>query len=288
MASGALASLRTEHMEKSENNPIFCVVTPVRNGEKYLSETIESVLGQTLVNWEYIIVDGGSNDNSVNIASSYAKNDPRIKVISGPDNSLYDALFKGFKEATAPICCWINADDKLMPWAFELVTKYMKFTAAEWVTGIPAVWDEKGLLHYVEPPSWYPRLFIRLGLFHGRCLGWIQQESTFFSRSLLNRIDETAIDMIRRQKLAGDFLLWAEFAKYSSLHTLPTVISGFRIHSNNASKNMDAYFAEISIAGFRIPPRLVGKLMKYTFIPFSLFMGSMTVIRRRESINRLE
>jgi glycosyltransferase involved in cell wall biosynthesis len=273
---------------KIENAPLVSVVTPVRNGEKYITETIESILAQTLEQWEYIIVDGGSIDHTVQIAQRYAANDHRIRVISEPDNGLYDALFKGLEKTTASICCWINSDDKFMPWAFESVAKFMKYTGADWVTGVPSYWDEKGLLHLVDIPLLYPRLFIRLGLHHRRGLGWIQQESTFFSRGLLQRLDTPTEERIRRQKLAGDFLLWMEFSKYSSLHLLPTVISGFRMHSDNASKNTDAYYAEISKAGFRVPPRFIGNLLRYMIFPFSILMGRIALVRWVKHLNRNE
>jgi glycosyltransferase involved in cell wall biosynthesis len=271
-----------------DHAPLVSVVTPVRNGEQFITDTIESIQAQTLGRWEYIIVDGGSTDHTVQIARSYEAKDQRIRVISEPDHGLYDALFKGLDKTTAPICCWINSDDKFMPWAFESVVKFMKYTGADWVTGIPSYWDEKGLLHHVDLPLLYPRLFVRLGLHHRRGLGWIQQESTFFSRGLFKRLDKIAEERIRRQKLAGDFLLWMEFSKYSSLHLLPTVIGGFRIHSGNASKNIDAYYAEISQAGIRVPPRFIGNLLRYAIFPFSILMGRLALARWVTHLNQNE
>jgi glycosyltransferase involved in cell wall biosynthesis len=259
--------------------PKIAVVTPVKNGEKYLAQAIDSVLMQTLHSWEYVVVDGNSNDNSYEIAGEYASNDNRITAFSSKDKGMYDAIFKGFSATTAPICCWLNCDDKLMPWAFELVLKYVAHTGADWVTGIPARWDAAGLLHSVRVPKWHPRLLICHGFFHRKCLGFIQQESTFFSRQLLQNLDETVVDTIRNQKLAGDFLLWANFAKYASLHTLPSVIAGFRVHSDNATKDIEKYYDEISKAGYQILPAFLGKAMKTLFIPFSVIVGQMALLR---------
>lgn len=248
-----------------------CVVTPVKNGGRYLGEAIESVLHQTLKDWEYVVVDGGSEDNSLSIAKDHERNDRRITVIASRDKGMYDAVFKGFECTTAPICCWIPSDDKLMPWAFEIISEYMAKTGAEWVTGIPGLWDERGVLHGISFPLWYPRTLIRWGFCNGRYLGFIQQASTFFTRRLLNRISPDDVETIRNQKGAGDFFLWTRFARYSALHMVPTVVSGFRKHSANwSSKYADSYFAEISSLGFHVPSsRALGTFMRLLMWPLA-------------------
>jgi glycosyltransferase involved in cell wall biosynthesis len=253
--------------------PEVCVVTPIKNGERYLAEAIESVLGQTLANWEYVIMDGGSHDNSLSIAREYERKDDRITVVSSPDKGMYDAVFKGFQRTTAPVCCWLPSDDKFMPWAFEIAAKYMARMGAEWVTGIPARWDKEGLLHHVSFPQCYLRPLIRLGLYDGRCLNYIQQASTFFSRDLLSKMGPDDVEMIKNLKGAGDFLLWTRFARYSPLQTVPTVLSGFRQHGGNwSSKYADLYRTEISNLGFHVPSsQAVGKLMRLLLWPLALW-----------------
>ncbi len=65
-----------------QNQPLVSVVTPVYNGEKYLSECIESVLSQTYQNWEYVIVNNCSDDRTLAIAEEYQRRDSRIRVYS--------------------------------------------------------------------------------------------------------------------------------------------------------------------------------------------------------------
>ena len=89
------------------------IVTPSYNQGKYLEQTIQSVLNQTYNNIEYLVVDGGSTDNSVNIIKNYEE---KISYwISEPDKGQADAINKGFKLAKGDFICWVNSDDILYP-----------------------------------------------------------------------------------------------------------------------------------------------------------------------------
>lgn len=85
------------------------VVTPVYNGASTISSCIESVLNQTYSNIEYIIVDGKSKDNTLEIIKGYPSD--RIKVVSESDRGLYDAINKGIMMASGDIVCFLCADD---------------------------------------------------------------------------------------------------------------------------------------------------------------------------------
>ncbi len=87
------------------------IITVCYNAEKTIKDTIESVLRQSYTNFEYIIVDGKSSDNTLDIISKYK--DKRIKLISEKDNGLYDAMNKGIKLATGDIIGTLNSDDIL-------------------------------------------------------------------------------------------------------------------------------------------------------------------------------
>ncbi|WP_434138035.1 glycosyltransferase [Photobacterium leiognathi] len=87
----------------------FSIITVSYDSALTISETIDSVLSQKGVEFEYIIIDGGSKDNTLEIIKSY--NDPRIKYISEPDNGLYDAMNKGVKLARGEIVAILNSDD---------------------------------------------------------------------------------------------------------------------------------------------------------------------------------
>ena len=85
------------------------VITPVFNGQETIRSCIESVLSQGYPDKEYIIVDGGSTDNTVDILKTY--NDKSLKWISEKDKGLYDAFNKGIMMATGDVVCFLCADD---------------------------------------------------------------------------------------------------------------------------------------------------------------------------------
>ena len=96
---------------QSNYTPFFSIVTPVYNGEKYLEQTIKSVIGQTITDYEYIIVDNLSKDNSRKIIERYSSKID--KIIFEKDEGMYDALNKGFSNCKGKYLYWINSDDYL-------------------------------------------------------------------------------------------------------------------------------------------------------------------------------
>lgn len=92
-------------------HPKFSIITVTYNAGKVLEDTIQSVISQTYRNVEYILVDGGSKDNTLQIAHKYREH--ISKVVSEPDKGLYDAMNKGIKLATGDYLCFLNAGDEL-------------------------------------------------------------------------------------------------------------------------------------------------------------------------------
>jgi len=99
--------------------PLISIITVVYNGEKYLEQTIKSVVGQTYTNIEYLIVDGGSTDGTLDIIKKY-----EVQIanwVSEPDKGLYDAMNKGIGLAKGEIIGMINSDDWYEPEAVQLI-----------------------------------------------------------------------------------------------------------------------------------------------------------------------
>lgn len=99
------------------------IITVTYNSEKTVEQTIKSVLSQTYRNFEYIIVDGSSNDRTVSIIKKNEESDKRIKYISEPDNGIYDAMNKGIKMASGDFIALLNSDDYYEPDALENIVK---------------------------------------------------------------------------------------------------------------------------------------------------------------------
>ena len=105
-------------MAISNNYPKISIVTPNYNGVKYLEQTIVSVLNQNYPNLEYIIIDGGSTDGSVEIIKKY---ESKLSYwVSEPDMGLYHAIQKGFEKSTGEIMAWINSDDMYVKGSFSI------------------------------------------------------------------------------------------------------------------------------------------------------------------------
>ena len=107
-------------------NPKVSIVLPCYNGAKMLGDAIESVINQTFKDWELIIVNDCSTDNTLEVAQSYAERDDRIRVFSNEKNSKLPAtLNHGFCEAKGEFWTWTSDDNLLMPTMLEEMSSYL-------------------------------------------------------------------------------------------------------------------------------------------------------------------
>lgn len=141
------------------------IITPCLNSEKTIRDTIESVLSQTYKNIEYIIIDGQSTDDTLDIINEYGSLfTGRLKCISEKDTGIYDAMNKGILHATGDVVGIINSDDWYESDAVEKVVKYFNETDAEAVYGEIWMIDENGQREFhtnrsIFPP--HPSTFIK-------------------------------------------------------------------------------------------------------------------------------
>ena len=90
---------------------LISIITPMYNGEKYVSQTIETVLSQSFPHWEMLIVDDGSQDASPKIVSAYAQRDNRVRLIQQPNGGSASARNNALRQAKGRYICFLDADD---------------------------------------------------------------------------------------------------------------------------------------------------------------------------------
>lgn len=243
---------------------MISIITPAYNSEKYIEACILSIKNQHYTKYEHIIIDGGSQDHTLNIIKKYETTYP-MRWISEKDNGMYDAISKGFKMAKGDIFCWLNSDDIYMPWTLETVATVFQNQEINWCCGIPAQINEMGELYFpVTQFITFPQYCIKKGWMDGRRLGCIQQESSFWRRGLYEEVG--GID--KGYKLAGDYALWVKFAQKEKLYSLNTVLAGFRVHGGQKSENREAYCDEAH--NLSLLEELINKLKWYKIVNYYL------------------
>ncbi|WP_319525642.1 glycosyltransferase family 2 protein [uncultured Desulfosarcina sp.] len=230
-------------MLKNRNHSKISIVTPSFNQGQYIEAAISSVLSQGYPNLEYIIIDGGSTDNSVEIIRRYSNY--LHFWCSEPDNGHYAAVNKGFEKATGDIFFWLNSDDMLCPDALETVGSiFSEFSEIAWLTTLQQfVWDSDGKCQLVKHMPGYSRDAFLDGHYMTRKFsgfGFIQQESTFWRRVLWEKVGGIRTSFA----LAGDFDLWARFFFFEKLYGVDQPLGGFRIHDKNRSRQANRYLHE--------------------------------------------
>lgn len=215
--------------------PKISIVTPSFNDAKYLETTIRSVIDQGYPNLEYVIIDGGSTDGSVDIIKKY---EGKIAYwISGKDEGMYHALQKGLQRTTGEVMGWINSDDILHPQSlFTLGQIFGDFPSVQWVQGFPNTVDENGRMVLATSVYEVDKLFFYQRK-HARSYKYIQQESTYWRRSLW---DQAGGYVSTTYKYAGDFELWMRFFKHAKLHNIYALLGSFRL-SREGQASIDHY-----------------------------------------------
>jgi glycosyltransferase involved in cell wall biosynthesis len=230
----------------SSHWPRLSIITPSFNQGQYIEETIRSVLLQGYPNLEYIIIDGGSTDNTLEIIKKYETH--LSYWISEPDHGQSHAINKGLRRATGQIMAWLNADDLYYPGAFLQVADAAVQKNAKWIVGITIMGDYA--LHEIY--RFKPSLYTAFGRdpFYTPS-GWIDfvctkksgialpQPSSFWWRELV--IEAGGID--ESLKYAMDHELYGRLARlgYRPI-LLDAPLAFFRLHAQQKTKDFPILF----------------------------------------------
>jgi glycosyltransferase involved in cell wall biosynthesis len=207
--------------------PKLSIVTPSFNQGLFLEETIRSVLQQNYKNLEYIVIDGGSSDNSVDIIKKYESS--LHYWVSEKDEGHGHAINKGFSHASGDIMAWINSDDKYTPWSLQVVAEiFSRFPHVMWIVGFNSWWNDAGAMLKAKrcPKNIFDFL---LGNY-----AWIQQESVFWRKTLW---DAAGGYVNQNYKLMIDGELWTRFFLHAELYSVDCILGGYRMHSSNRARD---------------------------------------------------
>lgn len=210
------------------SSPLVSIVTPSYNQAHFIEETIQSVLGQTYPNLEYIIVDGGSTDGSREIIERYA--DRLAWWVSERDQGQTDALNKGFARSRGEILAWLNSDDTYLPNAVAEAVEFLQsHPEAGMVYGDANLVDETGVVLGRFPARQTDYQKLRRGFVH------IPQQASFFRASLWRQVGPLDPSFY----FAMDYDLWVRLARLAPLVYTPRLWANFRLHASGKSVASD-------------------------------------------------
>ncbi len=215
------------------SQPRFTIITPNKNGERFLDQTIRSVLAQRNdgVDLEYIVLDGTSTDGSMKIIERY-RNLIDV-VISEPDQGPAAAINKGLRLARGEILAWLNADDVYHPNTLTRVLKVMDANPkAALCFGSCRIIDEQDR-EIRRPITRFKELFFPLSSrFTIQSINYISQPAMFFRRSALEQAGPLREDM----KAAFDYDLTLRLWRHGGAVQAPGApLADFRWHQSSIS-----------------------------------------------------
>ncbi|TET09976.1 MAG: glycosyltransferase [Candidatus Atribacteria bacterium] len=209
-------------LKKDQSYPKISIVTPSYNQAQFLEKTILSILNQDYPNLEYIIIDGGSTDGSIEVIKKY--NQYLAYWVSEEDNGQADAINKGFKIATGDFLAWQNSDDIYLPGSFfKVAEKFKKHPNPDVVFGnVYLINENDEILKDMR--------FVPFNLDHLIYYDWnLSSQGIFWKRELFGRVE-----YLKNYNVLFDLdwfiRLGRQTRKFSFIHSF---LSGYRIHSKS-------------------------------------------------------
>jgi glycosyltransferase involved in cell wall biosynthesis len=199
------------------NGPLVTVVTPSFNQGRFIRETIESVLSQDYPNIEYLVIDGGSTDDTLAVLQSYGH---RLFWVSEPDKGQAHAVNKGWRRAKGDILAWLNSDDLYEPGAVRTAVDHLVHNPhVGMVYGEGYFVDESG-----QPINRYPTYPFNPDRFLERC--GICQPTVFVRRAVIEEVGNVDESL----NFCMDYELWIRISKRYSAGYVPQHLAKSRLH----------------------------------------------------------
>jgi glycosyltransferase involved in cell wall biosynthesis len=210
--------------------PCVTVLLPVHDAERFLPEAVESVLGQSLRDFELLAIDDGSRDGSAAILDAYARRDPRVRVVRRPHAGLVATLNAGLELAQAGLIARMDADDVALPQRLESqLARLAREPELVCIGGGFELIDEAGrAFDRAFPPCDHAAILARAL----RGESPISHSAATFRRDLVRRLggyDEKA-------RWVEDLDLWLRLSEHGELANLPALVSRVRHHGRSLSQ----------------------------------------------------
>jgi len=223
------------------NLPSISIVTPSLNQGSFIEATINSVLSQQYPRLEYIIADGGSTDNTLNVLKKYSDH---LQWYSKKDKGQTEAINTGIRKTTGELVAYLNADDILLPGALLTIAEIFTQNAeVQWLTGRCRIIDENGKA-IRSLIMLYKNLFLYSRSYHGLLVtNYISQPATFWRRSLLEVCGLLDEDL----HYVMDYEYWLRLWQITPPFVLHKDLAGFRIQSNSkttSAGHLERYIEE--------------------------------------------
>ncbi len=208
---------------------LVSIITPLYNGEAFVAQTIDSVIAQTYTNWEMIIINDGSKDNSENIVNIYCEMDSRIKLFNQPNAGSAAARNNGIRRANGRYIALLDADDLWEPFFLESQLALMKEHDALLVYGAHKRIDANNnecLKPFIPPKSvTYTDLLKTCSI---TCLTGLYDTSKYGKFYLHEEF----------KSLRDDYIYWLEIIKKTGIAWgNQEIIGSYRILGNSVSRN---------------------------------------------------
>lgn len=216
----------------------FTIITASYNYKKYIKETIDSVLAQTYQNWEMLIIDDGSSDNSIEIINSYCKKDERIKLLTHPNNQnkgLIETIKLGIKEAKTDWIAFLESDD-------TITSDYLqrKYEVIQKENNTKFIFNDVNLFGDKERIRQYDEYFKTLKKILSQNKYPKSQLHCFKKRNIVPTFSCVAlkkellddIDFNCPIKAIIDIYIWIQIARKTSLYYLDEKLTNWRMHKS--------------------------------------------------------